>query len=202
MFFRDHNISFGVFGSFRCFGVPESEIGLSKYESIMNNFLADLQSWQIFYATVAAASATLTGLLFVSLSLNRERLKGVQSETVVGMARRTFANFLYVLMVSLVFLVPHQLPISLTVALLVLGITRGAGLLREAAALRKAPASRRDYRTLFREIGLPAVASIGLILVAIYVAFGKTDAMYGLVIVIAALLGNACWNAWLLLLVE
>jgi hypothetical protein len=168
----------------------------------MDNFLADLQSWQIFYTTVAAASATLTGLLFVSLSLNRERLKGVQSETVVGMARRTFANFLYVLMVSLVFLVPHQLPISLTVALLVLGITRGAGLLREAAVLRKAPASRRDYRTLFREIGLPAVASIGLILVAIYVAFGKTDAMYGLVIVIAALLGNACWNAWLLLMEE
>jgi hypothetical protein len=168
----------------------------------MDNFLADLQSWQIFYATVAAASATLTGLLFVSLSLNRERLKGVQSETVVGMARRTFANFLYVLMVSLVFLVPHQLPISLTVALLVLGITRGAGLLREASVLQKALASRRDYRTLFREIGLPAVASIGLILVAIYVAFGKTDAMYGLVIVIAALLGNACWNAWLLLMEE
>lgn len=118
------------------------------------------------------------------------------------MARRTFANFLYVLMVSLVFLVPHQLPINLTVALLVLGITRGAGLIREAAVLRKAPAFRRDNRTLFREIGLPAVASIGLILVAIYVAFGKTDAMSGLVVVIAALLGNACWNARLLLMEE
>jgi hypothetical protein len=94
------------------------------------------------------------------------------------------------------------LPVSLTVALLVLGITRGAGLLREAVVLRKAPASRRDYRTLFRDIGLPSVASIGLILVAIYVAFGKTDAKYGLVIVIAALLGNACWNAWLLLMEE
>lgn len=34
----------------------------------MNDFLNSLQSWQIFYATVAAASATLTGLLFVSLS--------------------------------------------------------------------------------------------------------------------------------------
>jgi len=167
-----------------------------------DTFLGDLQSWQIFYATVAAASATLTGLLFVSLSLNRERLRGVQSETIVGMARRTFANFLYVLMVSLVFLVPHQVPFSLTIALLVLGITRAAGLFREAAEYRSVPASRRDYRSLFREIGLPAVASIGLILVALYVAFGKTDAMYGLVIVVAALLGNACWNAWLLLMEE
>ncbi len=42
----------------------------------MEKFQASIQSWQVFYATVAAASATLTGLLFVSLSLNCERLKG------------------------------------------------------------------------------------------------------------------------------
>ena len=41
----------------------------------MEIFQASIQSWQVFYATVAAVSATLTGLLFVSLSLNRDRLK-------------------------------------------------------------------------------------------------------------------------------
>jgi uncharacterized paraquat-inducible protein A len=166
----------------------------------MDPFQASLQDWQVFYATVAAASATLTGLLFVSLSLNRDRLKGVKARAVVGMARRTFANFLYVLMASLVFLVPHQIPVSLTVALLALGITRAGGLMMEAIHLWRTPVRRRDSRILIREIGLPAVASTGLILVGVYVAFGKTDAMYGLVIVIAALLGNACWNAWILLM--
>ena len=90
----------------------------------MNDFLSSLQSWQIFYVTVAAASATLTGLLFVSLSLNRERLKGKNARRVKSIARQTFGDFLYVLMISLVFIVPHQVPISLTVALLVLGVKR------------------------------------------------------------------------------
>jgi hypothetical protein len=168
----------------------------------MDRFLADLQSWQIFYATVAAASATLTGLLFVSLSLNRDRLKGEKAQPVVDMARRTFGNFLYVLMLALVFLVPHQVPFSLTVALLALGISRGAGLLLEVVRAERNPLLRRDSLTLIREVGFPAVASFGLILVAIAVGYGQTDLMYGLVFVIAALLGNACWNAWLLLMKE
>lgn len=168
----------------------------------MDQFLADLQSWQVFYATVAAASATLTGLLFVSLSLNRDRLKGEKAQPVLDMARGTFGNFLYVLMIALVFLVPHQLPLSLTIALLVLGISRGLGLLLEVIRTGRNPLPRRDSHTLIREVGLPAIACLGLILVAVAVGYGKTELMYGLVFVIAALLGNACWNAWLLLMEE
>jgi cobalamin synthase len=168
----------------------------------MDQFLADLKSWQVFYATVAASSATLTGLLFVSLSLNRGRLKGEKAQPVVDMARGTFGNFLYVLMIALVFLVPHQLPLSLTIALLVLGISRGLGLLLEVIRTGRNPHFRRDSHTLIREVGLPAIACLGLILVAVAVGYGKTELMYGLVFVIAALLGNACWNAWLLLMEE
>lgn len=42
----------------------------------MNSFHQILQSWGLFYANVAATSAILSGLLFVSLSLHRDRLKG------------------------------------------------------------------------------------------------------------------------------
>jgi hypothetical protein len=59
----------------------------------MDEFLVSLQSWQILYATVAAASAALTGLLFVSLSLNRERLKGKRANKTKAMARQTFGDF-------------------------------------------------------------------------------------------------------------
>ncbi len=38
--------------------------------------------------------------------------------------------------------------------------------------------------------------------VAIAIALGSTNSMYWLVLVIAALLVSACWNAWLLLMVE
>ncbi len=88
----------------------------------MSEFSSSLLSWQLFFATVAAASATLTGLLFVSLSLNRERLTGQRAHLVLTSARRTFSDFLHVLMISVVFLVPHKIPLSLTVALLVFGI--------------------------------------------------------------------------------
>ena len=166
----------------------------------MNDFLSSLQSWQIFYATVAAASATLTGLLFVSLSLNRERLKGKNARRVKSIARQTFGDFLYVLMISLVFIVPHQVPISLTVALLVLGVSRGIGFIREAASGLKNRSM--GLQLVIKEIGLPFTASVGLIIVAIAVYFGISTAIYGLVAVIAALLITACWNAWLLLMEE
>ena len=166
----------------------------------MEIFQASIQSWQVFYATVAAVSATLTGLLFVSLSLNRERLKGQTPHTIIGQARQTFGDFLYVLMISLVFIVPHQLPISLSIALLVLGLSRGIAFFRQAAISLK----NRSISLLIivKEIGLPFTASLGLIIVAIAINFGVMNAIYGLVVVIAALLVTACWNAWLLLIEE
>ena len=166
----------------------------------MDNFINSLESWQIFYATVAAASATLTGLLFVSLSLNRERLRGKKAHKVIAMARQTFGDFLYILMISLVFIVPHQIPISLTIALLVLGFSRGIGLIRESTVSLKNKSI--SLPLVIKEIGLPITASLGLIIVAIAISMGMTNAIYGLVAVIAALLITACWNAWLLLVEE
>jgi|WetSurMetagenome_2_1015567.scaffolds.fasta_scaffold26661_4 hypothetical protein len=168
----------------------------------MDTFLQSLESWQIFYATVAAASATLTGLLFVSLSLNRERLKGPRAENILALSRCTFGDFLYVLMISLVFIVPHQVPYSLTVALLVLGLSRGLGLILQARRHLRSRRQRLDLRLAFRDIGLPFIATIGLIAVAIFIYFRVTNAIFWLVAVIAALLVTACWNAWLLLVEE
>ncbi len=166
----------------------------------MEIFQASIQSWQVFYATVAAVSATLTGLLFVSLSLNRDRLKGQNPHTIIGRARQTFGDFLYVLMISLVFIVPHQLPISLSIALLVLGLSRGFAFFRQTAISLKDKSI--SLLILVKEIGLPFTASLGLIIVAIAINFGVLNAIYGLVAVIAALLVTACWNAWLLLIEE
>ncbi len=166
-------------------------------------FKQSLQNWQVFFTSVAAAAATLTGLLFVSLSLNRDRLKGDQAAKTLSIARITFGDFLYVLMIALVFLVPHPLPLSLTIALLVLGITSAIGIvIREIRFIRNASHRQLDVRSIVRRIGLPTLASLGLVVVAIEIDIGNYDAIFGLVGVIAALLVTACWNAWLLLLNE
>ncbi len=168
----------------------------------MNQFSASLESWQLFFSTVALAAATLTGLLFVSLSLNRERLTGRTAKTFLATARMTFSDFLYVLMLSLVFIIPHLVPLSLTVALLVLGLSRAAGLVMEYQRSSRGRSSKRKAGFLLREFGLPAVASVGLIAVAIAIYAGVNNSIYGLVGVIAALLLSACWRAWLLLVEE
>jgi hypothetical protein len=151
---------------------------------------------------VAAASATLTGLLFVSLSLNLEKIKSPAGGQMLRTARRSFEDFLYVLMIALVFLVPHPVPIGLAIALFVLGTARGLGLVRYIVRSRKGGPRRPPASEGVREYALPALACLGLVIVGEEILRGDIVSIFGLVIVIAALLTTASWNAWLLLVEE
>jgi hypothetical protein len=104
----------------------------------METFTEPLQAWEMFYSTVATASVTRLGLLSVSLSFHRESLKGRADPRVLRLARGNFGDFLFVLMLGLVFLVPHPAPAGLAVAPLVLGASPGIGPLRPL--FRPAPA--------------------------------------------------------------
>jgi hypothetical protein len=65
-----------------------------------------VQSWHDFYIVAGTASATLVGLLFVSLSLH---LRAVLARPEVrGLARSTLANFALVLLVALVLVIPQD----------------------------------------------------------------------------------------------
>jgi hypothetical protein len=70
------------------------------------------------------------------------------------MARQTFGDFLYVLMKSLVFIIPPLIPISLTIALLGLGVTRGVGFFRQAAITLKNKSMRRLLIVLANETAI------------------------------------------------
>jgi hypothetical protein len=160
--------------------------------------MQQLRDWQLFYSTVSLASVTLAGLLFVSLSLHHETIKGSPDGRMLRLARGSFGDFLYLLMIGLVFLVPHQVPFGLAVALFALGAARVIGILRQA----RSQAGRRRGSNTLREIALPALASLGLIAVGVEVLRGDMLALYALVLVVAALLATASWNAWLILVEE
>jgi hypothetical protein len=68
-------------------------------------FTQQLRDWQLFYSIVALASVTMAGLLFVSLSLHHEDIKGHPDTLKLRLARGSFGDFLYLLMIGLVFLV-------------------------------------------------------------------------------------------------
>ena len=158
-----------------------------------------LENWQLFFSTVALASVTLAGLLFVSLSLRPEHIRRDKSSPFMRLARNSFADFLYVLMLGLIFLVPHPVPMGLAVALFVLGFSRSVGLIRYLPGRDPSMTQKRSMGRVVREIALPAVSYLGLIVVAIEVFRGDLTSIYTLVLVIAALLTTASWNAWLLL---
>ena len=165
----------------------------------MTEFQASLQSWQLFYATLAAASATLSGLLFLALSLRIERLHRTRRKTIMVTARRTFGDFLYVIVIALVFLVPHQVSYSLSVALFVLAMTRGTGLVGEIVNYFRFHRRRSSLALFIRDLGLPLIVCVGLLEVSIGVVLGRYTDLYNLVAVITALLLTACWHAWGLL---
>jgi hypothetical protein len=51
-----------------------------------------------------------------------------------------------------------------------------------------------------REVALPTIASIGLLVIGIAIIIGEMLFLYGMVIVVAALLVTGSWNAWLILM--
>jgi hypothetical protein len=147
------------------------------------------------------ASVTLAGLLFVSLSLRFERLHSEAYAGTMKLARQSFSDFLYVLMLGLIFLVPHPVPVGLAVALFVMGAARVAGLFRQR--YNKKPGEQaQKTKSVLRETALSGLAAVGLVVVAVEILRGDTNSIFLLVLVIAALLTTASWNAWLILVEE
>lgn len=65
-----------------------------------------MNAWHEFYDVIAGVSATLLGLLFVSVSLNAEAILGPANKHSKRLAEQAFQNFLGALVVSLIVLIP------------------------------------------------------------------------------------------------
>src|ERR1051325_5298678 len=70
------------------------------------SFVERIVQWQPFFITVATVAGTLVGLLFISLSINRDAIVG--NHTLFRLARRSFADFIFILLIALFFLIPLQ----------------------------------------------------------------------------------------------
>jgi hypothetical protein len=165
----------------------------------MDTFSAQVQEWQLFYATLAGASATLTGLLFVSLSLNIDLLNQPQNVELMRRARQAFAGFLYILTIALTFLVPHQTPDGLGTVLLILG---GFGFYRLGRRILEMFRESRGqvFTTQFyHEYWLLLVAYLGLVVIAVGLLWADADVLYWLISVWMVLLVSASRDSWSLL---
>jgi len=171
-------------------------------ESPEGHFENMVTLWQPFFTTIATVSATLVGLLFVSLSINREKITSGPNDELLRLAKRSFGDFLLVLLIAIFFLIPIQGSRYLTIELVSLGILRAWTLMRRFLELRK-DERRPKYIDVLREYMLPILTTLGLLIASIEIHRNNILGVYYFVVpVIATLIIRASWNAWLLLIME
>ena len=159
-------------------------------------FSQQIQQWQLFFATVAGASATLMGLIFLSLSLKLNVLKQMKDKRIRQIAWQTFSNFFFLIMFALVFLVPEQTPIGLSLPVLIICVVAISITISQAVqALLIGAAPWQILRD-----SLPSlIAYLGLIAVTALMLKEIMQSLVWLLPVVIILLAIAVRNAWTLL---
>ena len=76
-------------------------------------------SWLAFFSVAAEAAATLTGLIFVAVSINLKLI--VANSQLVTRAAKALLTLMAVLLISLVCMAPDQRPLAFAIELIVLG---------------------------------------------------------------------------------
>ncbi len=158
-------------------------------------FSQQILEWQIFFATVAGASATLMGLIFLSLSLKLDVLRQMKDKKIRQVAWQTFANFFFLIMFALVFLVPQQTPLGLALPLLIICVVAIGITISQALRAR----SGMSVSYVIAESVPSLIAYLGMIAVTVTLLSGILQSLVWLLPIVIILLAVAVRNAWNLL---
>jgi hypothetical protein len=154
--------------------------------------------WHDFFLAAAGATAALLGLLFVGVSINLAAMAAEERVDLRARAGQAFTNLIFVLVISLIMLIPNPDPDSLAASL---GAVAAFGLLRVArnvyAVFRQRSRFRNRLPTL-RRIGWTVIADVILAFTAwrIWDSGGAANVIGNLTIVVFVLLIGAADIAW------
>ena len=155
-----------------------------------------MNDWLTAYSTMSEVAATLTGLLFVSVSVKLTSASADTRHWMLFTAKRSFLDFLAVLAVGLMFLVPA---VSYEV---MGGVILGLGLLRAAWHVSYWHQHRklRSPDTRLRTYILSIAATAVLVAAGAATLLAWPHAAKLTYIAALLLLFDACHNAWRLLI--
>jgi hypothetical protein len=162
-------------------------------------FSQQIQEWQIFYSTVALASAGLMGLIFLSLSLKLDIITKSKDEDLRHIAWQTFLNFFFLIMFALVFLVPEQTKLGLALPLIT--ISTIAIIITLAQGIRSARAGTQFWKVCTQSVP-SLVAFVGVIIIVMFVLLDHIQSLVWMLPVVIVLLAVAVRYAWELLVKE
>jgi hypothetical protein len=157
------------------------------------------EAWHDFYLMAGTASVTLVGLLFVALSLHVEVLFRGEHKDFRLLAAEAFQGYLYVLITSLLFLLPvgnGRFPafvyLILNLIMLVRTGARAPSFIR--ARTEKGASANQRWRIL-----VPAIAYILAIVAIVQWWAGQPNAGLGLFAPVVMMLAASTRTSWDLL---
>jgi hypothetical protein len=153
-----------------------------------------VEGWQDLFVASAGASAALTGLLFVAVSVNIERI--LKFAGLPERALQTLGLLLSVVLISLVALVPGQASSTLGIELVAIGASLSAlvwGLVSKTAE------GAREHERLAVHVIMLAPGTVPFVVGGASLIAGTGGGLYWIVAgMIGAILGAGV-NAWVLL---
>ena len=169
-----------------------------------------LPGWQNFAVISGSAAGALTGLLFVAVSLNRDRIVGhaaLRSE-----AGQTLVLFILALLLSLLLVIPGTSPRLLGIILVVVAVVSGAILIiigrgkddaargrAGGAAGNHAGGAAEDRLARLLDTVSPNLVAMLSITVSGCLEIAGDNGLYWLAAAVVLALGSGVINAWLFL---
>ncbi|HKE69493.1 MAG TPA: hypothetical protein VKB55_09585 [Nocardioidaceae bacterium] len=158
---------------------------------------ADISEWANFGVGVAGATAALTGLLFVAVSINLDRI--LQFRTLPRLAGATLLMFSGALVSALLLLMPGQAPAALGTELVVIALGVGGPLVRLQTKTPRYEAGTTEVAWVLTRL-LPSLLVSGLLAASGVTMWAEwSDALYllGAGVTLAIVAGLV--NSWVLL---
>lgn len=163
----------------------------------MDNFSQQLADFVPYFGAVAQISGGLLGLVFVALTFN---LKTNELRDDIGMrslAQQVFADFLMVMVISLLLLIPHTLARQIALVLVIIAMVGMLRIVRSVLALRGAATSR----PLLQRFWLSMLGHLGILAAGLLLFMGgehASAAWSALLMSPLVLLIAGCRSAWIL----
>jgi hypothetical protein len=152
------------------------------------------QDWSDLFVASASASAALTGLLFVAVSVNIERI--LEFSGLPERALQTLLLLLSVVVISLIGLIPGQTSTALGVELLVLSVGFCTAI---CWLLNRTMSGAREYERAGLHLAYTLPGALAPVVGAISLLAGAGGGLYWVVAGIVGAILGASVNAWVLM---
>ena len=163
-----------------------------------NEFATAVGEWQNFQALAGASAATLLGLLFVSASLHPQLFFKNAHPELLSIGEKSLGLLMLVIIISLVFLIPHVTPTGMALTLGSAAILALYSSWQQVIILQQL-VREWGWRFVVRRILLPVVGYVLLLGISISVYDGETHWLHWLGAIQITFLFTATLNAWDLL---